>query len=36
MTNQVHYQRPPLAPYQLDALFNDARYGVIEASTKSS
>lgn len=31
----VNYQRPRLAPYQLDALFNDARYAMIEASTKS-
>jgi hypothetical protein len=34
-TKQIHYQRPQLANYQLDAIFNDARYGIIEASTKS-
>jgi hypothetical protein len=34
-TKQIHYQRPPLAHYQIDALFNDSRYGVVEASTKS-
>ncbi len=34
-TKQIHYQRPQLANYQLDALFNDSRYGVVEASTKS-
>lgn len=27
------YQRPWLAPYQLDALFGDERYGIVEAST---
>lgn len=32
---EIIYQRPPLAPYQIDALFNDARYGLVEASTKS-
>lgn len=32
---QIHYQRPALANYQLDALFNDARYGIVEASTKA-
>jgi hypothetical protein len=31
----IRYNRPPLANYQLDAIFNDARYGIIEASTKS-
>jgi phage FluMu gp28-like protein len=31
----IHYNRPQLANYQLDALFNDARYGVVEASTKA-
>jgi len=34
-TKQIHYQRPQLAHYQIDAIFNDARYGIIEASTKS-
>jgi phage FluMu gp28-like protein len=32
---KVHYNRPQLANYQLDALFNDARYGIVEASTKA-
>jgi phage FluMu gp28-like protein len=32
---QIHYQRPQLANYQIDALFNDARYGIVEASTKA-
>lgn len=32
---KIHYQRPPLANYQLDALFNDSRYGLVEASTKA-
>ena len=31
----VEYTRPPLAAYQTDAIFHDARYGLIEASTKS-
>jgi hypothetical protein len=31
----IHYNRPQLANYQLDALFNDSRYGVVEASTKA-
>jgi hypothetical protein len=34
-TKEIHYQRPQLANYQIDAIFNDARYGIIEASTKS-
>ncbi len=34
-TKQIHYQRPQLANYQLDAIFTDARYGIIEASTKA-
>jgi phage FluMu gp28-like protein len=34
-SQQIHYQRPLLANYQLDALFNDARYGIVEASTKA-
>jgi phage FluMu gp28-like protein len=34
-TKQIHYQRPRLAHYQIDSIFNDARYGIIEASTKS-
>ncbi len=32
---KIHYQRPQLAPYQLDAVFTDARYAVVEASTKA-
>jgi hypothetical protein len=35
MNSRTHYRRPPLANYQIDALFNDARYGVVEASTKA-
>ncbi len=38
MNNQIvsiEYRRPQLAYYQLDALFNDARYGIVEASTKA-
>jgi hypothetical protein len=31
----IHYNRPQLANYQIDALFNDARYGIVEASTKA-
>ncbi|CAN5176268.1 hypothetical protein BH20ACI1_BH20ACI1_20120 [soil metagenome] len=31
----IRYTRPALANYQLDALFNDARYGIVEASTKA-
>jgi phage FluMu gp28-like protein len=31
----IHYNRPQLANYQLDALFNDARYGIVESSTKA-
>ncbi len=34
-TKQIHYQRPQLANYQIDAIFTDARYAVIEASTKA-
>lgn len=34
-TKQIHYQRPQLANYQIDSIFNDSRYGIIEASTKS-
>lgn len=29
------YQRPWLAAYQLDAIFHERRYGLVEASTKS-
>jgi hypothetical protein len=29
------YERPWMAPYQVAAIFNDARYAIIEASTKS-
>lgn len=32
---EIQYERPWLAQYQLDALFNDARYAVVEASTKA-
>ncbi len=32
---KIHYQRPALANYQINALFNDARYGIVEASTKA-
>ena len=35
MTVAVRYQRPPLYGKQLAAIFHDARYGIIEASTKS-
>lgn len=35
MIQSVTYTRPPLAKYQLDAIFNDFRYAEIEASTKS-
>jgi hypothetical protein len=31
----AEYTRPWLAPYQLDAVFNEARYAVCEATTKS-
>ncbi len=31
----IRYNRPQLANYQLDALFNDSRYGIVEASTKA-
>jgi phage FluMu gp28-like protein len=31
----IHYNRPALANYQLDALFNDSRYGIVESSTKA-
>jgi phage FluMu gp28-like protein len=31
----IRYNRPQLANYQIDALFNDARYGIVEASTKA-
>jgi phage FluMu gp28-like protein len=31
----IRYNRPALANYQLDALFNDSRYGIVEASTKA-
>jgi hypothetical protein len=32
---KIHYQRPALANYQLDALFNDSRYAIVESSTKA-
>jgi hypothetical protein len=32
---RIEYRRPPLADYQTAALFNDKRYGVIEATTKA-
>lgn len=31
----IHYNRPQLANYQLDALFNDSRYAIVESSTKA-
>lgn len=31
----IAYERPKLADYQVRAIFNDARYGIVEASTKS-
>jgi phage FluMu gp28-like protein len=31
----IRYERPPLAKYQLDAIFCDERYSLIEASTKA-
>ncbi len=31
----IHYNRPALANYQLDALVNDERYAIVEASTKA-
>lgn len=34
-TKTISYVRPWLYPAQLRAIFNDARYGVIEASTKA-
>lgn len=33
--NELGYERPWLYDKQLEGIFNDARYGVIEASTKS-
>ena len=35
MTTTVAYRRPPLYTKQQAAIFHEARYGVIEASTKS-
>ena len=35
MTTEIEYQRPPLYSKQRDAMFHDARYGLIEASAKS-
>lgn len=35
MARKIVYQRPPLAKYQLDAIFCAERYAEIEASTKS-
>ena len=29
----LHYQRPYVYPKQRDAIFNDARYALVEAST---
>ncbi len=34
-TISIRYNRPPLANYQLDALYNDARYAIVESSTKA-
>ncbi len=31
----IKYKRPPLAPYQINAIFGAKRYGLIEASTKA-
>jgi phage FluMu gp28-like protein len=31
----IRYNRPALANYQLDALFNDSRYAIVESSTKA-
>jgi len=31
----IRYNRPQLANYQLDALLNDARYAIVESSTKA-
>ena len=31
----IEYERPWLADYQIDAIFNESRYSIIEASTKS-
>lgn len=31
----VQYRRPWMAPYQLDAIFNQSRYAIIEATTKA-
>lgn len=33
--NEIGYDRPWLYDLQLEGIFNDARYGIIEASTKS-
>lgn len=35
MPATLEYVRPWIAGYQADAIFNDARYGVVEATTKS-
>ena len=32
---QINYQRPPMYDKQRDAVFNDSRYSLVEASTKS-
>ncbi len=31
----ITYQRPELADYRVSGLFNDARYAIVEASTKA-
>lgn len=31
---EIEYARPPLAGYQIEALFNDKRYAIVEGSTK--
>jgi hypothetical protein len=35
MTKQLRYKRPPLYRKQLEAIFHESRYGLIEASTKA-
>ncbi len=35
MPRAIEYQRPWLYPKQLEAIFHDKRYGLIEASTKA-
>lgn len=35
MTKTIEYQRPWMYPQQLESVFNDKRYAIVEASTKS-